>query len=88
MERGVELSRERRGATLSSCSSEIMPMSETLEALGGGYDSSNFREARTRAGERMGLDGLGMPRWLVGLMGVGDEWARVMMGALSEVERR
>lgn len=61
----VELSKERRGAMFNSCSSEMMPMSETLEtleALDGGYESSNLREARTRAGERMGLEGLGIAR--------------------------
>lgn len=66
-------------------------MSETLGALDGGYESSNLSEARTRPGERMGLEGLGMAALfmvLVGLIGVGEEWARVMIGALSEVERR
>lgn len=79
------------GVSSSSASSE---MSHTLGAPKCAYESSCVRKGlRVRLGERSGEEGRARgsgegerERWPVGLMTVGSECARVMGGALSELD--
>lgn len=79
------------GVSSSSASSE---MSHTLGAPECAYDSSATRNGlRVRFGERSGEEGRAMgvgegerARWPLGLMTAGSECARVMGGALRELE--